>query len=43
MLAMLLVLGNTFWWTPGDWSSVDGFYYAMITFLTIGLGDYVRR
>ncbi len=39
--ALLLVLGNTYWWRPSDWQPVDGFYYAMITYMTIGLGDYV--
>ena len=36
-----IVCGNSFIWLPAGWSSVDGFYYTMITYLTVGLGDFV--
>jgi len=40
-MMILLLLGNSFVWLPDGWSHVDGFYYSTITYLTVGLGDFV--
>ena len=41
LVQTLIVLGNSFIWVPAGWSSADGFYCTMVTYLTVGLGDYV--